>query len=100
MNRRGFLGTMVSGVALGAAARTWPFRVFSFPTDVPQTFLAGEPLIVEAPKPIVMVRHRGYSTAQFNICGGDLGRGSGSTYLRVDNPKDVPMYEKQGYKIA
>lgn len=31
MNRRGFLGVLVGGVAVAAAARTWPFRVYSFP---------------------------------------------------------------------
>ena len=31
MNRRGFLGTLIGGVAAAAAVRTFPFRVFSFP---------------------------------------------------------------------
>lgn len=34
MNRRGFLGMMVGGVAATAAVRTWPFRVYSFPAEV------------------------------------------------------------------
>jgi hypothetical protein len=34
INRRGFIGTMVGGVAASAAVRTWPFRVYSFPTDI------------------------------------------------------------------
>jgi hypothetical protein len=34
MNRRGFLGTLFGGVAATAAVRTWPFRVFSFPTEI------------------------------------------------------------------
>jgi hypothetical protein len=34
MNRRAFLGTVVGGVAAGAAIRTFPFRVYSFPTDI------------------------------------------------------------------
>lgn len=25
---------MVGGIAVGAAVRTWPFRVFSFPTEI------------------------------------------------------------------
>lgn len=33
MNRRGFLRTIIGGVAAGAAVRTWPFRVYSFPTE-------------------------------------------------------------------
>ena len=34
MGRRGFLGLMIGGVAASAAVRTWPFRVFSFPTRI------------------------------------------------------------------
>lgn len=30
-NRRAFLQTLVGGIVAGAAVRTWPFRVFSFP---------------------------------------------------------------------
>lgn len=32
MDRRSFLRGLVGGVALGAAVRQWPFRVFSFPS--------------------------------------------------------------------
>lgn len=34
MNRRGFLGSLIGGVAAAAAVRTFPFRVFSFPAEV------------------------------------------------------------------
>jgi hypothetical protein len=34
MNRRNFLGMMVGGVAAAAAVRTFPFRVFSFPSEI------------------------------------------------------------------
>lgn len=34
MDRRSFFRTMVGGVATSAAVRTWPFRVFSFPSNV------------------------------------------------------------------
>jgi hypothetical protein len=34
MNRRSFIGLMLGGVAATAAVRTWPFRVFSFPSEV------------------------------------------------------------------
>lgn len=34
MKRRDFLGVMVGGIAAAAAVRTWPFRVFSFPSEV------------------------------------------------------------------
>lgn len=33
MNRRGFLGAMVGGIATAAAVRTWPFRIYSFPAQ-------------------------------------------------------------------
>jgi hypothetical protein len=34
MNRRNFLGSLIGGVAAGAAVRTWPFRVYSFPSHL------------------------------------------------------------------
>jgi hypothetical protein len=53
MNRRNFFRTMIGGVAATAAVRTWPFRVYSFPSEVQQprwmvsmcgrnTFLKGD----------------------------------------------------------
>jgi hypothetical protein len=34
MDRRAFFGMMVGGVAATAAVRTFPFRVYSFPTEI------------------------------------------------------------------
>lgn len=34
MDRRTFLRSLVGGVAGATAVRTWPFRVYSFPSDV------------------------------------------------------------------
>ena len=34
MDRRSFFKSMVGGVAVAAAVRTWPYRVFSFPTEI------------------------------------------------------------------
>ena len=34
MDRRGFMKMMVGGLAAGAAVRTWPFRVYSFPAEI------------------------------------------------------------------
>jgi hypothetical protein len=34
ISRRGFIGTLIGGVVAGAAVRTWPFRVYSFPSQV------------------------------------------------------------------
>jgi hypothetical protein len=44
MDRRKFLSSLIGGVAAAAAARTFPFRVFSFPKDIqyPAMF-GGEP---------------------------------------------------------
>jgi|SRR5882724_10035421 len=34
MNRRSFFTKMIGGVAATAAVRAWPFRVFSFPSEI------------------------------------------------------------------
>jgi hypothetical protein len=34
MNRRNFLSSIIGGVTATAAVRTWPFRVYSFPTTI------------------------------------------------------------------
>ena len=34
LSRRGFIGSLVGGLAATATVRTWPFRVFSFPSDI------------------------------------------------------------------
>lgn len=34
MNRRSFLRTVIGGVVVAAAAPSWPFRVFSFPSEI------------------------------------------------------------------
>jgi hypothetical protein len=34
MNRRSFFKKMIGGVAAAAAVRTWPFRIYSFPSQV------------------------------------------------------------------
>lgn len=47
LSRRGFLETIfVGGVAAAAAERSWPFRVFSFPTVVVKPATLG-PVIAE-----------------------------------------------------
>ena len=48
MNRRKFFGLMVGGIVASAAVRAFPFRVYSFPTQVAQpdemAFLTREAL--------------------------------------------------------
>ena len=34
MDRRNFLRSLIGGVAASAAVRTFPFRVYSFPTEI------------------------------------------------------------------
>ncbi len=34
MDRRAFLGTLIGGIAATAAVHAWPFRVFSFPSEI------------------------------------------------------------------
>jgi hypothetical protein len=34
MDRRKFLSTLIGGVVAGAAVRSFPFRVFSFPKEI------------------------------------------------------------------
>ena len=34
LSRRGFLGSLIGGVAAAAAIRTFPFRIFSFPEQI------------------------------------------------------------------
>ena len=34
MNRRSFISLLAGGIAAGAAVRTFPFRVYSFPSDI------------------------------------------------------------------
>ncbi len=38
MNRRGFLKALIGGVATAAAVRTFPFRVYSFPTEIAKDY--------------------------------------------------------------
>ncbi len=45
MNRRKFLNSLVGGIAASTAVRTFPFRVFSFPSEIhiPETTLGFAP---------------------------------------------------------
>ena len=48
MNRRAFLSTLIGGVAAAAAVRTWPFRAYSFPSEVKiAPIAAGGALTIE-----------------------------------------------------
>jgi hypothetical protein len=46
LSRRGFLGSLIGGVAAAAAVRTFPFRVFSFPAEIKPVLLAGNELMM------------------------------------------------------
>jgi hypothetical protein len=92
MNRRGFLGTLVGGVAAGAAVRSWPFRVFSFPQNiviaqpaalneyVQRTIGLRIPLLVKS------------GSVPFVVDGeGTIGRGTGSIWrcLTAYTPEEL-----------
>ena len=34
IDRRAFLGTLIGGTVAAAAVQTWPFRVYSFPSQI------------------------------------------------------------------
>lgn len=66
MDRRNFLRTLVGGVAGAAAVRTWPFRVYSFPSKIvipnlPEHIFYGVPYVVDsfAPKDAIYVLNPG-----------------------------------------
>lgn len=44
MDRRSFLNTFIGGIVGSAAIRTWPFRVYSFPSNIaaPVLFVDSE----------------------------------------------------------
>lgn len=44
MNRRKFLNSLVGGIAASAAVRTFPFRVFSFPSEIHIPTTIGPPI--------------------------------------------------------
>jgi hypothetical protein len=84
MNRRGFFKLTVGGVSTAAAVRTFPFRVFSFPSEIK---IAREPFI-EPPKLSlgfrIPVRIEQIPLSQFSFDGDHLGRGSQTTWRAVD----------------
>jgi len=51
VNRRNFLQSMIGGLAASAAVRQWPFRVYSFPTDIVLPNPAWEPDLMIMSRP-------------------------------------------------
>lgn len=86
MNRRHFLGTLVGGVATAAAVRSWPFRVFSFPSEIGRPQPLFDQLIAIGEMDFVRVPVRLVPAGAPYCCGcdGELGRGSGSVYRAVE----------------
>ena len=66
MNRRNFFRTMIGGVAAAAAVRTWPFRVYSFPTL------------------LAIPSNDRIDIMDITMWGKDLRRGTGSLWTVVD----------------
>jgi hypothetical protein len=54
MDRRKFLGSLIGGIAATAAVRTWPFRVYSFPSDITVTESEAVPYLIGE------IRHGGF----------------------------------------
>jgi hypothetical protein len=74
MDRRKFLSTLVGGVVAGAAVRSFPFRVFSFPKEI----VAPERLSLYSLPPCEAVLHKGvmYGVARdgvFELRDGQRG---------------------------
>lgn len=78
MNRRKFISTLVGGIAASAAVRTWPFRVFSFPS-VPRII----PTRVDRLDLSLWGRH--FSVAEVN--SPDFG-----LLVMPDMPSDLTVY--------
>lgn len=91
MNRRGFIGMLIGGIAAAAAVRTWPFRIYSFPAEVK----APSPLLQCVALQLEKVREqlpRLYENDQILISRfeqeGGLGLGSGTTWKK--GPDGLP----------
>jgi hypothetical protein len=101
VNRRGFLGMTIGGVVAGAAVRTWPFRVFSFPLA---------PIIPSNQIDVIDLKFWG---RQFHMSEeGVIGRGTGTAYeVKIINGVRTPVivnywrfsqfesYKSGGYNI-
>jgi hypothetical protein len=91
MNRRNFLGSLVGGIAAGAAVRTWPFRVYSFPSElkifdpvVGQTVYAtgaGGSNYFQVGDVMVVHPAQAHALRQLGINGELLGSGMARSYV-------------------
>lgn len=86
MERRNFLRALVGGVATAAAVRSWPFRVYSFPSEIgaPQPLFDQLIAIGEMDFVRVPIRFVPAGAPYCFGCDGELGRGSGSIYRAVE----------------
>lgn len=76
MQRREFIRTLIGGVVAGAAVRTWPFRVYSFPPNLS---------IYSNTEDAVIARME----AHMRIIVADMDREFANQYLRDDYRKIV-----------
>jgi hypothetical protein len=105
VNRRSFLRSIVGGVAAAAAVRTFPFRVYSFPTEpirVPSLYgLAywqdANPGYLGLNRPTVLVR-TAHSISQETSDGYLLGRGCVSEYKKVLPDDDLWQLYRAGWR--
>jgi len=76
MDRRGFLKTLIGGVAATAAVRTFPFRVFSFPSEIASPLLFPplawglDEFIAEYIRPVKLIS--GWARQSAIQLGGDV----------------------------
>lgn len=96
MNRRNFLRLTVGGVAAGAAVRTWPFRVYSFPGEIkvvsPFDILPGPVYVYPSPMYFGMripIRERILLAPQFLDDGNYRVSGSLWKAVEVNNDADL-----------
>lgn len=103
MNRRAFFGRMVGGIAAGAAIRTWPYRVFSFPSqpiaitaDQARRMLAR---IHEALLQPIPLRGPNRSFAVGWHDGAELGRYSVTYWRKASTYAELDSALKDGYQL-
>lgn len=103
MNRRAFFGRMAGGIAVGAAVRTWPYRVFSFPTVLCPDAIReelGRRLVrdLDLLQPIAL-RGPNRSFAMGCCDGADLGSYAVTYWRKASTYEELDSALKDGYQL-
>lgn len=96
MNRRAFFGRVVGGIAAGAAVRSWPYRVFSFPTQ-PIAITAAR--IHEALEMPIALRGPNRSFAMGCCDGAELGSYGVTYWRKASTYGELESALKDGYQL-